>query len=378
MKKRYLDIVTEELSKDEIWKRDISCKLKCDPSDVIKQVKEEFQKILESGLDDSSIRADKKIKVIRFESRIIAYDFFERASEIFRCNLVINDSKVLAHENNVKTCYISLEDGKIRTKLKNDKRNELWTETKDSSEEMRKSSRNETCSKPTDDTVRSPNSPRTKPKTKCENMLNAETKDNDGEPTEPANQVRESLSSEKDSITDKDAEMLDNLISLADQIPPTRKEEIVRMEPTPIKIKTEPTDEVKIEPDERYYDFDQETQNLFKMSEERQKSKLFGKINGKRKRVKEEEVEDEEDEEELEIKRRFNSFRDNIKPLNFRKSSERKLLIQHLDEHLPIEIKTNLERFAENIPKIKKIFETIYAFVQIMEKNCHPNRMRRS
>ena len=35
------------------------------------------------------------------------------------------------------------------------------------------------------------------------------------------------------------------------------------------------------------------------------------------------------------------------------------LLITHLEEHLSHEIKTDLEKMIENIPKIKKTFDTI-------------------
>ena len=44
------------------------------------------------------------------------------------------------------------------------------------------------------------------------------------------------------------------------------------------------------------------------------------------------------------------------------------LLITHLEEHLSCEVKTDLEKMIENIPKIKKTFDTIYNFVQILEK----------
>ena len=38
-----------------------------------------------------------------------------------------------------------------------------------------------------------------------------------------------------------------------------------------------------------------------------------------------------------------------------------------LEEHLSHDIKTDLEKMVENIPKIKKTFDTIYNFVQILK-----------
>ena len=62
------------------------------------------------------------------------------------------------------------------------------------------------------------------------------------------------------------------------------------------------------------------------------------------------------------------NFKKSIKSIAFKKETDVDLLITHLQEHLSHEIKTDLEKMIENIPKIKKTFDTIYNFVQILEK----------
>ena len=62
------------------------------------------------------------------------------------------------------------------------------------------------------------------------------------------------------------------------------------------------------------------------------------------------------------------NFKKNIKSIAFKKETDVDLLITHLEEHLSHEIKTDPEKMIKNIPKIKKTFDTIYNFVQILEK----------
>ena len=62
------------------------------------------------------------------------------------------------------------------------------------------------------------------------------------------------------------------------------------------------------------------------------------------------------------------NFQQNIKSISFKKETDVNLLVMHLEEHLSHEIKSDLERMVENIPKIRKTFDTIYNFVQILEK----------
>ena len=69
-------------------------------------------------------------------------------------------------------------------------------------------------------------------------------------------------------------------------------------------------------------------------------------------------------EEEIQTK----NFKKNIKSIAFKKETDVDLLITHLEEHLSHEIKTDLKKMIETIPKIKKTFDTIYNFVQILEK----------
>ena len=64
-------------------------------------------------------------------------------------------------------------------------------------------------------------------------------------------------------------------------------------------------------------------------------------------------------EEEIQAKK----FKKNIKSITFKKETDVDLLITHLEEHLSHEIKTDREKMIENIPKIKKTFDTIYNFV---------------
>ena len=70
-------------------------------------------------------------------------------------------------------------------------------------------------------------------------------------------------------------------------------------------------------------------------------------------------------EEEIQAKK----FKKNIKSIAFKKETDVDLLITHLEEHLSHEIKTDLEKMIENIHKIKKTFNTIYNFAQILEKD---------
>ena len=92
--------------------------------------------------------------------------------------------------------------------------------------------------------------------------------------------------------------------------------------------------------------------SLIKVCEDTQK-----KLSRKRKH-------EDKSEEEIQAK----NFKKNIKSIGFKKETNVDLLITHLEEHLSREIKTDLEKMIENIPKIKKTFDTIYNFVQILEK----------
>ena len=91
--------------------------------------------------------------------------------------------------------------------------------------------------------------------------------------------------------------------------------------------------------------------SLIKVCEDTQK-----KLSRKRKH-------EDKSEEEIQAK----NFKKNIKSIGFKKETNKDLLIRHLEEHLSHQIKTDLEKMIENIPKIKKMFDTIYNFVQILE-----------
>ena len=65
---------------------------------------------------------------------------------------------------------------------------------------------------------------------------------------------------------------------------------------------------------------------------------------------------------------RAKNFKKNINSISFKKETDIDLLISHLEGHLSREIKMDLEKMVENIPKIKKTFDTIYNFVQVLEK----------
>ena len=117
LKKRYLDVMTKELSTDNIWKQRLSEQLNCDPADVEEQVTNKYREIVESGIDSSVMKADRDIKNLTFQRTMCAYDFFEQLSTLFQCNLDINEAMVHSNENYVKSCYIQLEDRKLKTKL---------------------------------------------------------------------------------------------------------------------------------------------------------------------------------------------------------------------------------------------------------------------
>ena len=349
LKKRYLDVMTKELSTDNIWKQRLSEQLNCDPADVEEQVTNKYREIVESGIDSSVMKADRDIKNLTFQRTMYAYDFFEQLSTLFQCNLDINEATVQSNENYVKSCYIQLEDRKLKTKLRNVNREKTYTE--------------ENCS------VR----------------IKQET----------------SVEENKFRITDKDADALEKYVVEAMETksePPAPKEMLIEAKlecPSIINenipMKSEPLTTEENSADYPNSEFEEKAREMLKLCRESNTRKLFENVKVERKSLKrkmgeeeeEEEEEDEEinkedgddnddddDEEEQEIKKRFDTFRSNVKSLNLRKGSKRKLLIQHLDETLPLELKTNLERFSDNIPKIRKIFETIFSFVQILEKTA--------
>ena len=128
LKKRYLDVMTKDLSTDNIWKQRLSEQLNCDPANVEEQVTNKFREIVESGIDSSVMKADRDIKTITFQCTMYAYDFFEQLSTLFQCNLVINEGTVQSNENYVKNCYIQLEDRKLKTKLRNVNREKTCAE----------------------------------------------------------------------------------------------------------------------------------------------------------------------------------------------------------------------------------------------------------
>ena len=87
--------------------------------------------------------------------------------------------------------------------------------------------------------------------------------------------------------------------------------------------------------------------SLIKVCEDTQK-----KLSRKRK---------DKDKSEEEIQAKI--FKKNMKSIAFKKETGVDLLITHFKEHLSHEIKTDLEKMIENIPKIKKTFDIIYNFV---------------
>ena len=93
------------------------------------------------------------------------------------------------------------------------------------------------------------------------------------------------------------------------------------------------------------------------MQAELKKEKLEEKQTQKRKH-------EENTNEEVNAK----NFKRNIKSISFKKETNVDLLISHLEEHLSHKIKTDLGKIVENISKIKKTFDTIYNFVQILDK----------
>ena len=100
------------------------------------------------------------------------------------------------------------------------------------------------------------------------------------------------------------------------------------------------------------------------------KEKLEEKQTKKRKHEEntKEEVKKRKHEENTKEEVNTKNFKKNIKSISFKKETNVDLLISHLEDHLSHEIKTDLEKMVENIPKIKKTFDTIYNFVQILDK----------
>jgi len=72
--------------------------------------------------------------------------------------------------------------------------------------------------------------------------------------------------------------------------------------------------------------------------------------------------------ENLEEDTKTKNFKRNIQSIPFKKETDTELLTSHLNERLANEVKSDLEKMSENIPKIKKTFDTIYNFVHILDK----------
>ena len=61
-------------------------------------------------------------------------------------------------------------------------------------------------------------------------------------------------------------------------------------------------------------------------------------------------------------------FKKNIEKLTAKEDTDSELLTEHLDEKLTKRIQTDIEKMKENIPKIKRTFDTIFSFVLTLEK----------
>ena len=262
LKKRYLDVMTKELSTDYIWKQRLSEQLNCDPADVEEQVTNKYREIVESGIDSSVIKADRDIKNITFQRTMYAYDFFEQLSTLFQCNLDINEATVQSNENYVKSCYIQLEDRKLKTKLRNVNREKTCTE--------------ENCS------VR----------------IKQET----------------SVEENKFTISDKDADALERFVVEAMETksePPAPKEMLIEAKlecasiiNENIPIKSEPLTPEENSADYPNSEFEEKAREMLKLCRESNTRKLFENVKVERKGLKRKMGEEEEEEEDEEIKKK--------------------------------------------------------------------------
>ena len=354
LRKRYLNVMMGELSSDEAWNLRVAEHLKCEPENAKEKSKCKMQEMLQSGMDRTLIKPEQDNKAITFRCTIDAYNFFEQLSNIFQCNLVINEVRVQTNMKHLKTCIIELEDKKLRMKLTNVKK-----DTKVVDEEEKKNSVESNKHEITDQDINV-----------LEKILD-----------ETIHKLKETRSESELAISESPEYKTDfentEEIQHSKMKDPENKTDFENDEEILHSKMKDPENKTDFENDEEILHSkikDPENKTDYENDEEIQHSKMIDSANVRRKNLKrkieEEEEEEDEDEEEEEIKRRFETFRTNLKSLNLKKGSKRKLLIKHLDETLPYDIKTNLERFSENIPKIQKIFETIYSFVKILEKTA--------
>ena len=146
----------------------------------------------------------------------------------------------------------------------------------------------------------------------------------------------QSITEKEEKITDADATHLEDIIS----------SKLMAM------VAMAPSEETAADSKAMERSLGEALDLLIKVYEDTQK-----KLSRKRKH-------EDKSEEEIHSK----NFKKNINSIAFKKETDVDLLITHLEEHLSHEIKTDLEKMIENIPKIKKTFDTIYNFVQIFEK----------
>ena len=280
-----MERMLKEVKKDEKWKKSIAEELNCDRKETRSKILEKFQKILHSSISNSLVEVDQNCENITFHSTANTFSFFKKLSNIFQCNLVVNELSIWTDVNLLKSCEIHLTKNNILCKINNAHRKEQLSIYK---------------------SLLLPNKMQLIPK--------------------------------EEQITDEDVKVLNNMIE--------NKEEKRNNQPTPRTSS----------------DLD----SLIQICEEMQTKLLEEKVPVKSAPEKNRKRKHEKEKRHEEVCAKI--FKKNINSISFKKETDVDLLISHLEEHLSHEIKTDLEKMVENIPKIKKTFDTIYNFVQVLEK----------
>ena len=114
----------KEVKRDEKWMKSIAEELNCDMKETRSKILEKFQKILHSSISNSLVEVDQNCENIMFHSTANAFLFFEKLSNIFQCNLVVNELSIQTDVNLLKNCEIHLTENNILCEINDADRKE--------------------------------------------------------------------------------------------------------------------------------------------------------------------------------------------------------------------------------------------------------------
>ena len=86
--------------------------------------KQNSRKILHSSISNSLVEVDQNCENIMFHSTANAFSFFEKLSNIFQCNLVVNELSIRTDINLLKNCEIHLTKNNILCEINDADRKE--------------------------------------------------------------------------------------------------------------------------------------------------------------------------------------------------------------------------------------------------------------